>query len=92
MGVRRDLRRAGRRADLAARGATEVVRDASGTVREAHTAPLAPPLTTGSIADLPFTNATEAPDAVVLRRTARRDRRPVTARDFPARSPPPPRA
>ncbi|MFE0487424.1 AMP-dependent synthetase/ligase [Streptomyces griseoaurantiacus] len=82
MGVRRDLRRAGRRADLAARGATEVVRDARGTVREAHTAPLAPPLTTGSIADLPFTNAAQAPDAVVLRRPHGEDWRPVTARDF----------
>ncbi|MFH8799455.1 AMP-dependent synthetase/ligase [Streptomyces sp. NPDC017936] len=83
MGMRKDLKRAGRRTDLAARTTVEVVRDASGTVREARTAPLAPPLTAGSIADLPHTNAAEAPDAVVLRRQAPDGTwKPVTAAAF----------
>ncbi|MEW2509093.1 AMP-dependent synthetase/ligase [Streptomyces sp. NPDC046870] len=85
MGVRRDLERARRRADLADRAAVEVVRDATGAVREVRAAPLAPPLTTGSLADLPFTHAAETPDAVLLRR---RDRggawQPVTASAFAA--------
>jgi long-chain acyl-CoA synthetase len=82
MGVRRDLRRAGRHADLAARTETELIRDEHGTVREARTAPMAPPPTTGSTADLPFTNAAEAPDAVVLRRWDGDDWRPVTTTAF----------
>ncbi|QJS11870.1 long-chain fatty acid--CoA ligase [Streptomyces argyrophyllae] len=85
MGVRRDLGRARRRADLADRAAVEVVRDATGAVREVRAAPLAPPLTTGTLADLPFTHAAETPDAVLLRR---RDRggawHPVTASAFAA--------
>ncbi|MGW2712501.1 hypothetical protein ACWC4J_26505, partial [Streptomyces sp. NPDC001356] len=71
MGVRRDLGRARRRADLADRAAVEVVRDATGAVREVRAAPLAPPLTTGTLADLPFTHAAETPDAVLLRRRDR---------------------
>ncbi|MET7696659.1 AMP-dependent synthetase/ligase [Streptomyces sp. NPDC005485] len=82
MGVHKDLRRARRRADLAARGSTELIRDDTGTVREARTAPLVPKATTGSIADLPFTNAAEAPDTVVLRRNENGAWRPVTAVDF----------
>ncbi|THA25097.1 long-chain fatty acid--CoA ligase [Streptomyces sp. RKND-216] len=39
-----------------------------GVVREAHVPPLVPPLTRGSLADLPFHNAAEDPDAVVLAR------------------------
>ncbi|MGW2616432.1 AMP-dependent synthetase/ligase [Streptomyces sp. NPDC001500] len=83
MGVRRDLKRARQRADLASRTRIDLLRDDSGTVREARTAPLVPPPVSGSIADLPFTNAAEAPDAVVLRR--RDDAgawRPVTAQAF----------
>ncbi|MFI7399187.1 AMP-dependent synthetase/ligase [Streptomyces sp. NPDC049541] len=68
MGVRKDLKRAKRRTDLASRTRVEVVRDEDGVVREARTPALAPPPTAGSTADLPFTNAAEAPDAVVLRR------------------------
>ncbi|POX64889.1 long-chain fatty acid--CoA ligase [Streptomyces sp. Ru62] len=83
MGVRRDLKRARQRTGLADRAAVEIVRDAMGTVREVRAAPLAPPLTTGSLADLPFGHAAETPDAVLLRR---RDRggawRPVTAAAF----------
>ncbi|MZD59056.1 AMP-dependent synthetase/ligase [Streptomyces sp. SID5606] len=82
MGVRKDLKRARRRGDLVSRTSTETVRDASGTVREARTAPLAPRPTTGSIADIPFTNAAEAPDAVLLRREVDGAWRPVTAAEF----------
>ncbi|MGV9704684.1 AMP-dependent synthetase/ligase [Streptomyces sp. NPDC003483] len=82
MGVRKDLRRARRRAGLAARGGTELIRDGSGAVREVRTAPLAPRPTTGSTADLPFANAAEAPDAVVLRRREGTVWRPVTAAAF----------
>ncbi|ALV35588.1 AMP-dependent synthetase/ligase [Streptomyces sp. CdTB01] len=82
MGVRKDLKRARQRTDLAARIRVEVVRDDSGVVREARTAPLAAPPTTGSIADLPFTNAAEAPDAVVLRRRGPDTWQPVTAAAF----------
>ncbi|WP_393082871.1 AMP-dependent synthetase/ligase [Streptomyces sp. LN704] len=82
MGVRKDLRRARRRGDLAARAGTELIRDASGAVREVRTTPLAPRPTTGSLADLPLTNAAEAPDAVVLRRMEGTTWRPVTAAAF----------
>ncbi|MGW4568261.1 AMP-dependent synthetase/ligase [Streptomyces sp. NPDC004561] len=84
MGVRRELKRARQRTDLAARTPVEIVRDATGTVREVRTAPLAPPLGSGSMADLPFAHAAEAPDAVLLRRRERADWRPVTAAGFAA--------
>ncbi|MET9252384.1 AMP-dependent synthetase/ligase [Streptomyces sp. NPDC003717] len=85
MGVRKDLKRARRRGALADRTRTETVRDADGTVREARTAPLVPRPATGSTADLPFTNAAEAPDAVALRRaTADGGWRPVTSAAFAA--------
>lgn len=61
MGVRKDLKRARQRTDLAARTRVELTRDERGVVREAGTLPLAPRPTTGSTADLPFTNAAEAP-------------------------------
>ncbi|MFJ2769401.1 AMP-dependent synthetase/ligase [Streptomyces sp. NPDC087300] len=82
MGVRKDLKRARRHSGLAGRAETELVRDEHGTVREARTAPLVPRATTGSTADIPFTNATEAPDAVVLRRKEGGQWRPVTATAF----------
>jgi long-chain acyl-CoA synthetase len=82
MGVRKDLKRAKRRTDLAERGRVELLRDDTGTVREARTAPLAPPPTTGSTADIPYTNAAEAPDAVVLRRERDGVWQPVTAAAF----------
>ncbi|MEU9336767.1 AMP-dependent synthetase/ligase [Streptomyces sp. NPDC048290] len=85
MGVRGDLKRARRRTDLAGRTRTELVRDDSGTVREARVAALAAPATTAVTADIPFTNAAEAPDAVVVRRrTAEGTWRPVTAAAFAA--------
>ncbi|MFF7048322.1 AMP-dependent synthetase/ligase [Streptomyces griseorubiginosus] len=79
MGVRKDLKRA---RHLAGRTAVEVVKDENGVVREARTPPLAPPPATGSIADLPFTNAVETPDTVVLHRRSETGWRPVTAREF----------
>ncbi|MDO0912640.1 AMP-dependent synthetase/ligase [Streptomyces sp. DT2A-34] len=39
-----------------------------GVVREAYVPPFAPPVTHGSLADLPFDNAAAAPDAVVFSR------------------------
>jgi len=82
MGVRKDLKRARQRTDLASRSKVELVRDADGTVREARTATLAATPADGSTADLPFTNAAEAPDAVVLRRKEYGSWQPVTAAAF----------
>ncbi|MEV6111194.1 AMP-dependent synthetase/ligase [Streptomyces sp. NPDC052109] len=84
MSVRRDLKRARQRTDLAARGSLEIVRDADGTVREVRAAALAPPLGTGSMADLPFAHAAETPDAVLFRRRAQGAWHPVTATAFAA--------
>ncbi|MFI0541775.1 AMP-dependent synthetase/ligase [Streptomyces sp. WSLK1-3] len=81
MGVRKDLKRA---KHLAGRTAVEIVKDDDGVVREARTPPLVAPPATGSIADLPFTNRAEAPDAVVLRRRDERGWHPVTADGFAA--------
>ncbi|WP_406211039.1 AMP-dependent synthetase/ligase [Streptomyces decoyicus] len=39
-----------------------------GTVREVYVPPLAPPVHSGSLGDIPFTNATEAPAEIVLSR------------------------
>jgi long-chain acyl-CoA synthetase len=82
MGVRKDLKRARQRTDLAARTRVQLTRDERGVVREASTLPLAPRSTTGSTADLPFTNAAEAPDTVVLRREQNGTWHPVTAAAF----------
>lgn len=82
MGVRKDLKRAQRHSELADRAAVDIVRDEHGTVREARTARLAAKATTGSTADIPFTNAAEAPGAVVLRRKQDGQWRPVTAAAF----------
>ncbi|MFD7701530.1 AMP-dependent synthetase/ligase [Streptomyces caelestis] len=82
MGVRKDLKRAKRRTDLTGRTGVETVRDDHGAVREVRAAALAPRRTTGSTADIPFTNAAEAPDAVVLRRAEHGAWRPVTAAAF----------
>ncbi|MFF4310860.1 AMP-dependent synthetase/ligase [Streptomyces sp. NPDC001507] len=80
MSVRSDLRRARRRTDLADRGKVEVIRDEAGVVREARRPPLAAPLTTGSLADLPYTNAAEEPHATAIRRREGT----VTAAEFAA--------
>ncbi|MFC8664791.1 AMP-dependent synthetase/ligase [Streptomyces sp. NPDC057199] len=82
MGVRKDLKRAKKRSDLADRAKVEITRDHHGVVREARMPALAAKAATGSIADLPFTNAAEAPDAVVLRRREHGTWQPVTADAF----------
>ncbi|MBD0844061.1 AMP-dependent synthetase/ligase [Streptomyces sp. TRM68416] len=82
MGVRKDLRRAKRRTDLMNRTRVEITRDDNGFVREARTTPLAPLHPTGTTADIPFTNAAEAPDTVVLRRKRGDTWHPVTATAF----------
>ncbi|MGC0379443.1 AMP-dependent synthetase/ligase [Streptomyces sp. SAI-229] len=82
MGVHRDLKRATRRTGPVNRAGAETVKDGHGVVREARTAALAPRRTTGSTADIPFANAAEAPDAVVLRREEHGTWRPVTAAAF----------
>ncbi|MEV2251425.1 long-chain fatty acid--CoA ligase [Streptomyces sp. NPDC050147] len=82
MGVRKDLKRAQRHSELAERAKVEIVRDEHGVVREARTAPLAAKATAGSTADIPYTNAAEAPGAVVLRRKQGGQWRPVTAAAF----------
>lgn len=82
MGVRKDLKRAQRHSELAERAPVELVRDEHGVVREARTPRLAAKATAGSTADIPFTNAAEAPDAVVLRRKQGGQWRPVTAAAF----------
>ncbi|WP_030687693.1 AMP-dependent synthetase/ligase [Streptomyces sp. NRRL B-1347] len=82
MGVRKDLKKARRHTELADRAKVELVRDEHGVVREARTPALAAEATHGSAADIPFTNAVEAPDAVVLRRKEAGRWRPVTAAAF----------
>lgn len=82
MSVREDLKRVKRRTDLGSRVRVEIARE-NGVVREARAAPLAEPLApAGSIADLPFVNAAQAPDCVVIRRWERGAWRPVTAAQF----------
>ncbi|MFI1171290.1 AMP-dependent synthetase/ligase [Streptomyces melanogenes] len=81
MGVRKDLRAAVRRGGLTGRARVELVRE-GGEVREARVAPLAAGPGTGSVADIPFTNAAEVPDAVVLRRKRGGRWQPVTAAAF----------
>ncbi|NEB82441.1 long-chain fatty acid--CoA ligase [Streptomyces sp. SID14478] len=83
MGVRKDLKRARKRSDLTDRAQVALVRDGQGVVREASTAPLAAPPSDGSTpADIPFTNAAEEPDAVVVRRKESGEWKPVTAAAF----------
>ncbi|GAA4066496.1 long-chain fatty acid--CoA ligase [Streptomyces shaanxiensis] len=54
-----------------------------GAVREAYVPPFAPPVTHGSLADLPFDNASAAPDAVILSRKGEDGQwRDVTAAQF----------
>ncbi|MEU9732145.1 AMP-dependent synthetase/ligase [Streptomyces sp. NPDC048002] len=84
MGVRRDLKRAKQRTDLVSRTGVEITRDGNGAVREARVPALAAEQPAGTTADIPFTNAAEAPDAVVLRRPVpdRGTWREVTAAAF----------
>lgn len=80
MGVRKDLRTAVRRGEPTGPARVELVRE-GGEVREVRVAPLAAP-GTGSVADIPFANAAEAPDAVALRRRRGGRWQPVTAAAF----------
>ncbi|WP_137992280.1 AMP-dependent synthetase/ligase [Streptomyces vilmorinianum] len=81
MGVRKDLKQARKRSDLLGRFPVEVVRE-NGVVREARTALPEGPPPTGTPADIPFTNAAEAPGAVVMRRRQYGTWRTVTAAEF----------
>ncbi|GAA2435149.1 AMP-dependent synthetase/ligase [Streptomyces macrosporus] len=82
MGVRKDLKRAKQRGDLADRVTVEVIRE-GGVVREARTSwRTPPPVAPGTTADIPFVNAEQAPDAVVLRRKEAGTWQPVTAAAF----------
>ncbi|MEV6695671.1 AMP-dependent synthetase/ligase [Streptomyces sp. NPDC051453] len=82
MGVRKDLQRAQQRTDLTDRATVETVKDEHGTVCEVRTASLAADPGGSTPADIPFTNAAEAPDAVILRRKEGEHWRPVTAAAF----------
>ncbi|MEB8337395.1 AMP-dependent synthetase/ligase [Streptomyces endophyticus] len=83
MGVRKDLKRAGKRGDLADRAKVELVRGEHGAVREVRVAALAEPPKDGSTpADIPFVNAEDEPNAVVVRRKEAGEWRPVTAAVF----------
>ncbi|GLW50964.1 long-chain acyl-CoA synthetase [Streptomyces sp. NBRC 14336] len=58
-------------------------RKLDGVVREAYVPPFAPPVTRGSLADLPFDNALAVPDKVVLsRRTQDGSWTDITAAEF----------
>ncbi|NGO76688.1 long-chain fatty acid--CoA ligase [Streptomyces sp. YC504] len=81
MGVRKDLKRAKQRSDLAARARTELLRE-DGVVREARVAALVAEKPGGSVADIPFANALEDPHAVVVRRKEAGEWRAVTAETF----------
>ncbi|WP_052850560.1 AMP-dependent synthetase/ligase [Streptomyces avicenniae] len=82
MGLGRDLTRARRRAARAPFAEVETVRE-DGVVREVRSAPLVPVPTSGSAADIPYRNAAEAPEAVVVRRKGPDGRwEPVTAAAF----------
>ncbi|MFC7219126.1 AMP-dependent synthetase/ligase [Streptomyces polyrhachis] len=84
MGVWQDMKRARKRPDLAARVRYEVTKK-DGVVREVRASPLVAPATSGSCADIPFANAGEEPDAVVIRRRAEGSAEswtPITAAAF----------
>ncbi|WP_059007445.1 AMP-dependent synthetase/ligase, partial [Streptomyces specialis] len=81
MGARQDLKRAKKHGDLSTRVRPEVIRE-NGVVREVRVPPLVAPPTSGSIADIPFTNAAEAPGSVAVRRKVGDRYVPVTAAAF----------
>ncbi|TJZ44661.1 long-chain fatty acid--CoA ligase [Streptomyces piniterrae] len=76
-----DLRTAGRRPELAGRVTVELIRE-GGVVREVRADPLVTTPGDGSLADIPFTNAAEAPRHVVVRRKTDGRWQPVTAAEF----------
>ena len=77
----RKLRAARRRKDLAELMKVHVAKE-HGVVREAYTEPLAPPLSRGSLADIPFDNARQRPKHVALRRRTEQGWLPVTSAEF----------
>lgn len=79
--IGKELRTALRRPELVDRVAVDVT-EVGGVVREVTSGPLAEPLTEGSLAEIPFTNASADPKAVVVRRKERGAWRPVTAATF----------
>ncbi|WP_326595610.1 AMP-dependent synthetase/ligase [Streptomyces sp. NBC_01803] len=81
MGARQDLKRAKKHGDLSTRVRPEVISE-NGVVREVRVPPLVTPPASGSIADIPFTNAAEAPGSVVIRRKVGDRYVPVTASAF----------
>ncbi|AJE85434.1 MULTISPECIES: AMP-dependent synthetase/ligase [Streptomyces] len=82
MGVRKDLKTAQKRPDLATRVKLRLTRDENGVVREAHAEDLVPPAPGAGVPDIPYVNAAEAPDAVVIRRKEGGAWRPVTSAQF----------
>jgi long-chain acyl-CoA synthetase len=84
MRIGKDLKRARRRGVPAARVRVEIIKD-GGEVREVRAAPLAkPPAVRDGIAEIPFVNAADAPDSVVIRRWRQGSWYPVTAAKFAA--------
>ncbi|MHA4815790.1 AMP-dependent synthetase/ligase [Streptomyces aculeolatus] len=83
MSVRKDLKAARKRSDLAERAPVDVRTD-GGVVREAAVPWLAapPPARGSAVADIPYTNAAEDPGATVIRRKAGGRWVPVTAGAF----------
>lgn len=81
MGVRKDLRKAKNHPSLADRVTVEIIKE-DGVVREASTTHLVSPPAGGSVADIPFRNAREQPNAVALRRREGERWKGVTAREF----------
>jgi len=81
--VRKDLKAARKRSDLAERAPVDVRTD-GGVVREAAVPRLAapPPARGSAVADIPYTNAAEDPGATVIRRKAGGSWVPVTAGAF----------
>ncbi|WP_443074017.1 AMP-dependent synthetase/ligase [Streptomyces sp. NBC_01456] len=71
-------------ADAPARTVTEPQKTlVNGAVREVYVPPLVPPVRSGSLGDLPFTNAAEAPAEVVLaRKQPSGSWRDITAAEF----------
>ncbi|WP_307797183.1 AMP-dependent synthetase/ligase [Actinomadura barringtoniae] len=83
MGPRQDMKKARSRGDLTDRVKIELVRE-DGVVREVRASALVAPPVAGSIADIPFVNAAEAPSAVVVRRRTDTGWEGVTAAEFAA--------
>ncbi|QKW06584.1 long-chain fatty acid--CoA ligase [Streptomyces sp. NA04227] len=82
MGVRQDLKTAQSRPDLTGRVKIRLIRDDNGVVREAHAEPLVAPAAGAGVPDIPYVNAAEVPDQVVIRRLEGDTWQPVTAAQF----------